>query len=144
MKIIDFERKGNLVRFYLGADDLTDYGGDDWDDRPYDCNAGRVYDEYVSGYIDIVFPFDYIVLEASDDWEGNNVCKDDMVARIIPCIIAVPPETYKDDYYSDSFRHWVGADGILKFYFGDNMDRYENKSTIVLGKKGAASANEKG
>ena len=25
MKIIDWERKGNLVRFFLGADDCTDY-----------------------------------------------------------------------------------------------------------------------
>lgn len=30
MKIIDFERKGNLVRFYLGDDDLVEWYGDDW------------------------------------------------------------------------------------------------------------------
>lgn len=29
MKIIDFERKGNIVRFFLGADDRFNYWGDD-------------------------------------------------------------------------------------------------------------------
>lgn len=32
MKIIDFERKGNLVRFYLGDDDLAEWYGDDWNE----------------------------------------------------------------------------------------------------------------
>lgn len=45
MKIIDFERKGNLVRFYLGDDDLEEWYGDDWNDTPYEHNAGQVYDE---------------------------------------------------------------------------------------------------
>lgn len=44
MKIIDFERKGNLVRFYLGDDDLHDWSGDDWNDTPYEYNAGQVYE----------------------------------------------------------------------------------------------------
>ena len=43
MKIIDYEIRGSCVRFYLGKDDDTDYHGDDWNDRPYDCNAGTVY-----------------------------------------------------------------------------------------------------
>lgn len=43
MKIIDFERKGNLVRFYLGDDDLVEWYGDDWNDTPYEHNAERVY-----------------------------------------------------------------------------------------------------
>ena len=29
MNIIYFERKGNLVRFYLGDDDLAEWYGDD-------------------------------------------------------------------------------------------------------------------
>ena len=68
MKIIDFEKKGNLVRFWLGTDDCSDYWGDDWDDAPYEHNAGYVYSEYVTGYIDYVFPFETLVLEPCDDW----------------------------------------------------------------------------
>lgn len=63
MKIIDFERKGNLVRFYLGDDDLVEWYGDDWNDTPYEHNAERVYDEYIKGYCDMMFPFDDLVLE---------------------------------------------------------------------------------
>ena len=47
MKIIDFDKKGNVVRFYLGKDDLNDYWGDDWNDVPYEHNAGTVYDEFI-------------------------------------------------------------------------------------------------
>lgn len=43
------------MRFYLGDDNLTEWYGDDWDDTPYECNAGEVYGEYVKGYRDVVF-----------------------------------------------------------------------------------------
>ena len=47
-KIIDFERKGNIVRFYLGdVNNSNGYYGDDWDDVPYEHNAGKVYEQYV-------------------------------------------------------------------------------------------------
>ena len=78
MKIIDFEKKGNVVRFYLGEQtenwgwtnpeykDYTGktptwlkpsdrYYGDDWDDKPYEHNAGTVYGEFIKGYKDIAF-----------------------------------------------------------------------------------------
>ena len=47
MKIIDFDKKGNVVRFYLGEDVCNDYWGDDWNDAPYEHNAGTVYNRYV-------------------------------------------------------------------------------------------------
>lgn len=123
MKIIDFQKKGNVVRFYLGMDDLKDWTGDDWDDTPYEHNAGMVYEEYISGYTDVVFDFDDIVLEPSDGAHNMNsdYCKDDMIARSVPCIIAVPKEVYKDESWYDTFSHWAGADNIKKFYFGDKM-----------------------
>jgi hypothetical protein len=121
MKIIDFDRKGNLVRFYLGEDECADYWGDDWNDAPYDCNAGTVYNEFVKGVIDIVFPFNALVLEP--DSMCNNAAyysKEDMKNRIAPCIIVVP-ETLAADSWKYRFSDWVGADGIQKFYFGDCM-----------------------
>lgn len=117
MKIIDFERKGNVVRFYLGYDEQTKWGGDDWNDYPYECNAGRVYDEYVHGRVDVVFDFECLVLEPADRWSSNDEwSKNDMVARKVPCIIVVPPELV-DGY--DNFSHYVGMKGVKKFYFGD-------------------------
>ena len=127
MKIIDFEKKGNLVRFYLGYQSCNDYWGDDWDDAPYDCNAGTVYDRYVAGIREIVFPFDSLVLEPSECYirsydSGWDWTKKEMIHRKVPCIIVVPPElrTYQ---YNEDFNYWVDSDSdkVLKFYFEDQM-----------------------
>ena len=122
-KIIDFERKGNVVRFYLGAADCNDYWGDDWDDSPYDCNAGSVYGDYVAGVKDVAFPFDSLVLEPSSEWAGgnNNFSKEDMKKRIVPCIIVVPPNIANGSQL-DQFSYWANGRGTLKFYFGDKMN----------------------
>ena len=117
MKIIDFRKKGQTVRFYLGNSDV--YYGDDWDDYPYEHNAGEVYDEFIEGYTDVTFPFDDMVLEPADGDFNSNFCKYDMKARKVPCIIVVPQEQV--DWY-DQFTHYVGMDGIKKFYFGDEME----------------------
>lgn len=121
MKIIDFKRKGNVVRFILGADDLKDWYGDDWDDCPYDCNAGEVYEQFESGHRDIVFPFDDLVLEPCDGEYKCAYCKDDMKERRVPCIIVVPA-ALAGDSWETRFSYWVGADGVRKFYFGDKME----------------------
>ena len=123
MKIIDFERKGNVVRFYLGKDDLTNWWGDDWDDVPYEHNAGKVYDKFVAGTKDITFDFDNLVLEPANGTFNSQYSKESMVNRLVPCIIVVPKVVYKDacSMYSDDFQHWIGANGIKKFYFGDEI-----------------------
>lgn len=121
MKIIDFEKKGNVVRFYLGEDNNEDYKGDDWDDAPYECNAERVYKEHVVGYRDMAFPFDFSVLEPKDSRYqiSSRWCKDDMKARKVPCIIAVPKP---DDCHDDEFDRYVGGEKTIKFYFSDKME----------------------
>ena len=128
MKIIDFAKKGNVVRFYLGKDDLTKYYGDDWDDRPYEHNAGRVYDEFISGHVDIAFPFDWFVIEPSEDWRYNMnspYCKDDFKARNAPCIVVVPNYAENEDdldemyFHNKEYSYWIGSDNVIKFYFGD-------------------------
>lgn len=122
MKIIDFERKGNSVRFYLGEDDLKDWYGDDWNDIPYEHNAGLVYDEYVTTTKDVYFDFDSLVLEPQDDWNfnGNSPwCKRDMIDRKVPCIIVVPKD--KIDWH-DNFTYYLAMDGIQKYYFGDKIE----------------------
>ena len=92
MKIIDFARRGNVVRFFLGKNELKEWWGDDWDDTPYEHNAGPVYDRFVSGHVDIAFPFDYLVLEPCDGEFNSPYCKEDMINRIVPCLIAVRRE----------------------------------------------------
>lgn len=96
MKIIDVGSKGNVLRVYFGEDSLgKDYYGDDWDDRPYESNAGDVYDEFVSAYIDIYIPFSYSVREACDTFYNSPFCKDDF-KRGIPYI-----SIYRDDWCNE-------------------------------------------
>lgn len=133
MKIIDFEKKGNVVRFYLGEDKGSKWHGDDWDDYPYEHNAGLVYYEYISGAIDVAFPYDCEVLEPCDGSDDSGYCKNDMVARVVPCLIIIPPELSGGWYGFRNFKKWVGADDIIKIYLGDDesvLDQFEWKEHI--------------
>lgn len=129
MKIIDFSKKGNVVRFFLGKDELQEWYGDDWNDRPYEHNAGEVYEQFVSGYRDISFPFDSLVIEPCEGTCNSEWCKDDMIARMIPCIIVVPPEIVNKSWYGNDFKHWIGVDGIQQYYFGDKMEAEKDAET---------------
>lgn len=128
MKIIDFSRKGNLVRFFLGADDCMDYTGDDWNDAPYDCNAEIVDSEYITGYRDMAFPFDALVLEPCNGFLNTPYSKDDMKYRTVPCIVVVPeyllnsPFSYEFDQGIFSYYAVSNNPDIKKFYFGDHME----------------------
>lgn len=131
-KIIDFEKRGNLVRFYIGTSE--DYWGDDWDDAPYEHNAETVYDRFVTRIIDVAFPFDETVLEPANDWRNNGnsgYSKQDMKLRNVPCLIVVPPEIAGWD--SDSFSRFVGSDNIIRFFFGDPVEKILTcpKTTIL-------------
>lgn len=128
MKVIDFEKKGNLVRFYLGQDDDSDYWGDDWDDSPYECNAGSVYNRYIFGYADILYPFDYSVKEPCEGWNHGmsyEVSKEDMKEGACPCIVTGPDGDYgEEDYFGllsmkDRTQIYLGnivsLDGVKKY-----------------------------
>lgn len=126
LKIIDFEKKGNAVRFFLGQDEMTEWWGDDWDDSPYELNAGQVYDRYVSAICDIYFPFDDIVLEPANDWHksgDSRWSKEDMIERRVPCIIVVPKESIPDNTWidDDDFGYWNAYKDAIRFYMGDPM-----------------------
>lgn len=116
-KIIDFKKHGNAVKFYLGEDDLDDYYGDDWDDRPYEHNAGTVYDEFVIGTRVIYFDYDDLVLEPCDGCYNSAWSKDDMKNDMVPCIIVV----HKSEYIDKNFSRWSSSNSpnIDKFYFND-------------------------
>lgn len=136
MKIIDFELLGNVVKFYLGKDDLQNFCGDDWDDAPYDCNAGDMYNKFVSGVREIAFPSNWVLLEPKDDyWHGKYCpwCKDDFVARKTPCVIAVRIKEGNYRYEVEGhFSVYAAADdpnNVVKFYIGDKMES-SDKLTI--------------
>lgn len=134
MKVIDFEKKGNLVRFYLGQDDDSDYWGDDWDDSPYECNAGSVYDRYIFGYIDVLYPFDYSVKEPCEGWHNGSsyeMSKEGMKEEACPCIAAGPDGEYgEEDYFG-----LLSMKDSAKIYFNDTvtLDNVRKYKTHIFG-----------
>lgn len=127
VKIIDFERRGNLVRFYLGSDDDQDFWGEDWDERPYEVQENNgVYEQHIKGYRDIVFPFDAIVCEPCDGHKYSRRSKRDMKGRRTACIVCMMPSAFDEDEYSWLYVgdfDMCAADGrAVKFYFGDPME----------------------
>ncbi|UOF78271.1 hypothetical protein [Caudoviricetes sp.] len=121
-EIVDFSTKGNVVRFFIGKNGKQ--YGDDWNDTPYEHNAGQVYDEFVIAYKDIAFNFNDLVLQPADGEQNSPWCKDDMRDRKVPCIIVVPNELRKESFETD-FRYWIGNEKVRKFYFGDVLDDSE-------------------
>lgn len=122
MKVIDFKLVGNVMRLYLGTDDCNDYLGDDWDDTPYEHNAGMVYEEYISQYVDYAFPIDYLVLEPQNDWKwhGNSPYnKDNMKDGNVPCLVIVSPEV-KEDSWEEGFGYWASSKNVTKIFFNDD------------------------
>ena len=122
MKIIDFEKFGNTVRFFLGTDDCENYWGDDWDNIPYDHNAGAVYTEYIEDTATVYFDFDDVVLEPCES-DYNDWSKLDMKNGAIPCIVVVPDKVVKEYDYEISFDRFASSNNknIKKYYFGDVM-----------------------
>lgn len=119
--IIDCEKKGNVVRFYLGND--PEYHGDDWNDYSYENNCGLVYDEYILGYKDIAFPFDYSVLEPADGaYSESKYSREEFKKGLVPCIVAINNKDF-DGVYSEvnDFSRALGYKKAERYYFGDPM-----------------------
>ncbi|TET08092.1 MAG: hypothetical protein E3J83_04250 [Candidatus Atribacteria bacterium] len=95
-EIIDFEKKGNVIRFYLGKNGKQ--WGDDWDDIPYEHNAGKVYDEYIKGYCDIAVDFDYEILDAADGFNNSPFSKEMMRDRKIHILFFSIEDDGKKEY----------------------------------------------
>lgn len=103
MKIIDFLKYGNIIRLYYGEDNCSDYWGDDWDDAPYEHNAGEVYPEYVKRYVEFAFPLNFAIIEPSDGYFNSPFSKEDMKNGEVPCIT-------------------ISNGNKLNIYFGDDTD----------------------
>ena len=122
MKIIDCWVKGNVIRFPLGADDDMDYWGDDWDDRPYEHNAGRVYERYIKDYAYVYVGYGYSILTPEDDWtyRGNSpFTKEEFKKRKAPCLVIVKDE---DSWWDPIYSQAALQDDAIKFYFNDHME----------------------
>jgi hypothetical protein len=128
LQIIDWKAKGNIVRFFLGFN--GDQFGDDWNDRHWDINAGTVYAKFVQGYIDIGFPFQANLLNAS-----SKFTKLHMRDRIVPFLLILTEDMTKRnaDFEICEFDYWRKRDfrGILPLYFGDTINRIQAPHSVL-------------
>ena len=137
-KVIDFETKGNVIRLYFGKYRDDKYCGDDWNDRPYEHNAGMVYNEYVVDTKDFFIPFDFEVLTPESDWHYNGnspFSKNDMKARKCPCLIIVKPE--EDGWYLCEYSSYLGSDSknVVKIYFNDIYQDVVEKINFLINER---------
>ena len=121
MKIIDARIRGNVVRFYFGKDDLKEWWGDDWNDRPYDCNCGEVYEEYVTGYADIAFSLDWWVSEPCKGVWNTPYAREDFMKGNIP-LVAVCKE---EDAWGDDFQSVIRTPSTITFCMGDKAEKLD-------------------
>lgn len=122
MKIIDcLEDKRNVIRFFLGENDLEEWYGDDWDDAPYEHNAEEVYERFIKGVLDVFLPWECCVLFPCDGADNSPYSKEDMVKRRIPCAIIVPKEEYEYEWEVWKFEDYKGNDNVMKIYYGDKL-----------------------
>lgn len=117
MKILDIDTKGNLLRCYLGDATMTDWWGDDWDDAPYEYNAGPVYDQFVRQVADVVLDWD---VQAVEPCGAANIqwCRNDFKARRVPLFLL--------SYPSDGWRgYWdtlIADPKTPRVFMGDPLE----------------------
>lgn len=122
LKVIDFKKKGNVIRLYFGNINDNDYWGDDWDDCPYEHNAGTVYSEYIKEIMEIAFPFDTCIVEPADDWSYNGNSpyrKEDFKKMKAPCLII---DNDTDNWNRDMYSRQLGNKNVWQLYFNDIYD----------------------
>lgn len=110
-------------------DVYADAFGDDWNDTPYECNAGIVGDRFEDVEIVIRPHTDISVTYPHEGHCNSSWCRNDMKTGIVPLAVTVPDdvaERYGDDWrvengggYGNSYECIVGMKGTSRVYFGD-------------------------
>lgn len=125
-QIIDWEAKGNVVRFYLGEN--GNQSGSNWLKLAFEHNAGRVYHEYIHGFRDLAFPFDVNVIDASWCYSNSPFSKKSFVTRDVPFMLVIPKEIWDDNMIfsvSHNYGDLCKPEGVFKIYFGDDIANVE-------------------
>ena len=131
-KILDFEWFGNIVKLYLG-ETVNGIYGDDWNDTPYEHNAGTVYDKFYTDTVEIAFPLSTSVFEPCYGYSNSPYCKKDFLFRKVPFLMfGQLDETWK---YHDYEELLETAPSLNKLYIGDDWEdvlvKYSNLFTRV-------------
>ena len=118
-KILDFECFGNIVKLYLG-ETVNGIYGDDWNDIPYEHNAGTVYDKFYTDTVEIVFPLSTQVYEPCFGYDNSPYCKKDFLFRKVPFLLFGQLEESWRYHDFDELLEKVLT--LHKLYIGDDWD----------------------
>lgn len=119
MKILDFELFGNIIKLYLG-ETVEGIFGDDWNDTPYEHNAGTVYDKFYTDTVEIAFPLSTQVYEPCFGYDNSPYCKNDFLFRKVPFLLfGQLNDAWK---YSDFEYLLDNVSTLNKLYIGDDWD----------------------
>lgn len=129
LKVIDFEIHGNQMKLYLGDKNCTNYWGDDWDDKPYECNAGIVYDRFVKDTAVINFLNDELV-EIKDGYYNSPFCKEDF-KNGEPFAYLRNDEVQEYSYHKIKRNNIFNEDRIKKFYFNASIKEFYNQGYLI-------------
>lgn len=112
-------------------DVYTDAFGDDWNDTPYEHNAGIVSDRFEDVEVIVRPHTDISVTYPHEGHCNSDWCRDDMKTGVVPLAVTVPDdvaERYGDDWrvengggYGNSYECIVGMRGSNRIYFGDML-----------------------
>lgn len=131
-KILDFECFGNIIKLYLG-ETVNGIYGDDWNDTPYEHNAGTVYDKFYTDTVEIAFPLSTQVYEPCFGYDNSPYCKNDFLFRKVPfLLVGQLNDAWK---YSDFEYLLENVPTLNKLYIGDDWEevlvKYGNLFTKV-------------
>lgn len=131
LTILDWERRHGVTRLYLACDPEPGWSGDDWDDAPFEHNAGTVLPGFYTHTADVVADWGHVLLDPSDDWRTANSrwSKEDMRARRCPILVAAADP---DDLLAAGWPTALAADGAVRVYMGDPWSRLASASGVVV------------
>lgn len=147
LKVIDWAQKGNLVRLYLGDADCADYCGDDWDDTPYEHNAGHVYQQYIKGFIDVLVDFACDAITPEDIYTNSPYSKNDFKSNDIPFMFVIDYGDVLNDMCYTMENDWndyvnpqdISVEthivGVLRFNMtvDDIINMFDSRITVLDG-----------
>lgn len=130
--IIDISICGNIIKLFLSRTKNKDIWGDDWDDAPYEHNAGEVYEKFVDATYSIAIDTKYHVTTPEFDYTylGNSpFSKDDFKNRVTPAVVVGELLSGWDFLYSKE----VNKNSNAKLYYFDTLEKtIKNLSPYIL------------
>lgn len=133
LKIIDAKVDGNTIIFFLGAKEIMDYHGDDWDKYPYKNIAGSVHEKYVTYTLNAYYSYaTNRCAERGDNSNDDEYSKNDFKEHLSPicCVSKGIPNELK--YISHDYDE-VSHVSISKMFYYDDcaLEIFENINKIA-------------